>query len=167
MILVYFWLVLKVSQRGLQYESIPFRLIESQLWLSGRWFIARCLLKMIWWKQFIFIITQAWSYCWFCHWINVNIWMYICFLWLYIMTRFWLWLSSYSNHRYLAYLLMFCLSITAIKAVLSSETEGKASAATNGGLRGKLNKVVLAYSGGLDTSVIVPWLRCGPCFYVL
>ncbi|KAJ6433038.1 hypothetical protein OIU84_020131 [Salix udensis] len=27
------------------------------------------------------------------------------------------------------------------------------------GLRGKLNKVVLAYSGGLDTSVIVPWLR--------
>uniref|UniRef100_A0A804ULM7 argininosuccinate synthase n=1 Tax=Zea mays TaxID=4577 RepID=A0A804ULM7_MAIZE len=30
---------------------------------------------------------------------------------------------------------------------------------TKGGLRGKLNKVVLAYSGGLDTSVIVPWLR--------
>ena len=27
------------------------------------------------------------------------------------------------------------------------------------GIRGKLNKVVLAYSGGLDTSVIVPWLR--------
>ncbi|XP_073013065.1 argininosuccinate synthase, chloroplastic-like [Typha latifolia] len=27
------------------------------------------------------------------------------------------------------------------------------------GLRGKLKKVVLAYSGGLDTSVIVPWLR--------
>lgn len=27
------------------------------------------------------------------------------------------------------------------------------------GLRGKLNKVVLAYSGGLDTSVIVPWLK--------
>ena len=27
------------------------------------------------------------------------------------------------------------------------------------GLRGKLNKVVLAYSGGLDTSVVVPWLR--------
>ncbi|XP_030939187.1 argininosuccinate synthase, chloroplastic isoform X2 [Quercus lobata] len=34
------------------------------------------------------------------------------------------------------------------------------SEATKGiGLRGKLNKVVLAYSGGLDTSVIVPWLR--------
>ncbi|XP_059429326.1 argininosuccinate synthase, chloroplastic-like [Corylus avellana] len=27
------------------------------------------------------------------------------------------------------------------------------------GLRGKLDKVVLAYSSGLDTSVIVPWLR--------
>lgn len=27
------------------------------------------------------------------------------------------------------------------------------------GLRGKLKKVVLAYSGGLDTSVIVPWLK--------
>jgi argininosuccinate synthase len=26
-------------------------------------------------------------------------------------------------------------------------------------MKGKLNKVVLAYSGGLDTSVIVPWLR--------
>uniref|UniRef100_A0A803LBM4 argininosuccinate synthase n=1 Tax=Chenopodium quinoa TaxID=63459 RepID=A0A803LBM4_CHEQI len=44
----------------------------------------------------------------------------------------------------------------AIKAILSSEKEVE----TNGrGLRGKLNKVVLAYSGGLDTSVIVPWLR--------
>ncbi|KAH9619162.1 hypothetical protein KSS87_003280 [Heliosperma pusillum] len=42
------------------------------------------------------------------------------------------------------------------KAILSSENEVE----TNGrGLRGKLNKVVLAYSGGLDTSVIVPWLR--------
>ena len=48
------------------------------------------------------------------------------------------------------------------------------SEATKGiGLRGKLNKVVLAYSGGLDTSVIVPWLRyvscymfCSPCFMV-
>jgi predicted PP-loop superfamily ATPase len=27
------------------------------------------------------------------------------------------------------------------------------------GLKGRLNKVVLAYSGGLDTSVVVPWLR--------
>ncbi|KAL9230342.1 hypothetical protein vseg_005706 [Gypsophila vaccaria] len=44
----------------------------------------------------------------------------------------------------------------AIRAVLSSDKEVE----TNGrGLRGKLNKVVLAYSGGLDTSVIVPWLR--------
>ena len=24
---------------------------------------------------------------------------------------------------------------------------------------GKANKVVLAYSGGLDTSVIIPWLK--------
>lgn len=32
------------------------------------------------------------------------------------------------------------------------------------GLRGKLNKVVLAYSGGLDTSVIVPWLRYSSWF---
>lgn len=48
---------------------------------------------------------------------------------------------------------------TAIKAVLSSDKE-VVQVETNGrGLRGKLNKVVLAYSGGLDTSVIVPWLR--------
>ncbi|KVH98984.1 Argininosuccinate synthase [Cynara cardunculus var. scolymus] len=47
-----------------------------------------------------------------------------------------------------------------IRAVLASDKETDASSATNGrGLRGKLNKVVLAYSGGLDTSVIVPWLR--------
>lgn len=37
---------------------------------------------------------------------------------------------------------------------------------SGGGLRGKLNKVVLAYSGGLDTSVIVPWLRYYPLFCV-
>ena len=24
---------------------------------------------------------------------------------------------------------------------------------------GKVNKVVLAYSGGLDTSIIIPWLK--------
>ncbi|KAE8688939.1 Argininosuccinate synthase [Hibiscus syriacus] len=47
-----------------------------------------------------------------------------------------------------------------IQAVLSSNTGIESSKATKGGgLRGKLNKVVLAYSGGLDTSVIVPWLR--------
>lgn len=48
----------------------------------------------------------------------------------------------------------------AIRAELSTgngtETLGEAKTK---GLRGKLNKVVLAYSGGLDTSVIVPWLR--------
>lgn len=48
------------------------------------------------------------------------------------------------------------MSDTAIKATIASDKEVQ----TNGrGLRGKLNKVVLAYSGGLDTSVIVPWLR--------
>ena len=26
-------------------------------------------------------------------------------------------------------------------------------------MKGKFNKVVLAYSGGLDTSIIVPWLK--------
>ncbi|GMP34088.1 hypothetical protein CsSME_00007115 [Camellia sinensis var. sinensis] len=48
----------------------------------------------------------------------------------------------------------------AIQAILSSEKETVTSSAGGGGvLRKKLNKVVLAYSGGLDTSVIVPWLR--------
>lgn len=38
----------------------------------------------------------------------------------------------------------------------------RATMASNGGVvRKKFNKVVLAYSGGLDTSVIVPWLRLG------
>ncbi|KAJ1413277.1 Rossmann-like alpha/beta/alpha sandwich fold [Sesbania bispinosa] len=47
-----------------------------------------------------------------------------------------------------------------IKAVARSDTEAEISETTKAkGLRGKLNKVVLAYSGGLDTSVIVPWLR--------
>ncbi|KAJ8464319.1 hypothetical protein OPV22_026871 [Ensete ventricosum] len=44
------------------------------------------------------------------------------------------------------------------KDVLSKDTDVFGSN-SDGGLRGKLNKVVLAYSGGLDTSVIVPWLR--------
>lgn len=43
-----------------------------------------------------------------------------------------------------------------IKAVLQ---DVEISEAKITGLRGKLNKVVLAYSGGLDTSVVVPWLR--------
>lgn len=44
--------------------------------------------------------------------------------------------------------------------VMATDKGTNVSIATNGkGLRGKLNKVVLAYSGGLDTSVIVPWLR--------
>ncbi|KAI5578249.1 hypothetical protein POPTR_008G020200v4 [Populus trichocarpa] len=47
-----------------------------------------------------------------------------------------------------------------IQAVLSHDKATEVFEATKTkGLRGKLNKVVLAYSGGLDTSVIVPWLR--------
>ncbi|KAG6760491.1 hypothetical protein POTOM_037014 [Populus tomentosa] len=47
-----------------------------------------------------------------------------------------------------------------IQVVASSDKVTEVNEATKTkGLRGKLNKVVLAYSGGLDTSVIVPWLR--------
>lgn len=49
--------------------------------------------------------------------------------------------------------------VTAIRAVLASDKESASSGAEVKVLRKKLNKVVLAYSGGLDTSVIVPWLR--------
>ncbi|XP_071920460.1 argininosuccinate synthase, chloroplastic-like isoform X1 [Coffea arabica] len=48
----------------------------------------------------------------------------------------------------------------AIRAVVASDKESIPAGATEGKvLRKKLDKVVLAYSGGLDTSVIVPWLR--------
>ncbi|KAL2505521.1 Argininosuccinate synthase [Abeliophyllum distichum] len=48
----------------------------------------------------------------------------------------------------------------AIQPVMASNIEPVISSAMDGKvLRKKLNKVVLAYSGGLDTSVIVPWLR--------
>ena len=62
----------------------------------------------------------------------------------------------------------FLFDCAAIQSVLSSKKDvsqgilsGKTDCGSNNGsgLRGKLNKVVLAYSGGLDTSVIVPWLR--------
>ncbi|KAG6758617.1 hypothetical protein POTOM_038976 [Populus tomentosa] len=47
-----------------------------------------------------------------------------------------------------------------IQVVASSDKVTEVNEATKTkGRRGKLNKVVLAYSGGLDTSVIVPWLR--------
>ncbi|KAH9313905.1 hypothetical protein KI387_022532, partial [Taxus chinensis] len=49
--------------------------------------------------------------------------------------------------------------IPAIKTASATEGNTETSEAKSGGIRGKLNKVVLAYSGGLDTSVIVPWLR--------
>jgi hypothetical protein len=52
-----------------------------------------------------------------------------------------------------------------IQVVASSDKVTEVYEATKTkGLRGKLNKVVLAYSGGLDTSVIVPWLRYASCF---
>ena len=48
----------------------------------------------------------------------------------------------------------------AIRAVVASDKESIPVGVTEGKvLRKKLDKVVLAYSGGLDTSVIVPWLR--------
>ncbi|KAF9675001.1 hypothetical protein SADUNF_Sadunf10G0186200 [Salix dunnii] len=53
----------------------------------------------------------------------------------------------------------------AIQVVASGDKVTEVYEATKTkGLRGKLNKVVLAYSGGLDTSVIVPWLRYASCF---
>ncbi|KAK2442475.1 argininosuccinate synthase, chloroplastic [Trifolium repens] len=45
-----------------------------------------------------------------------------------------------------------------IKAVLYQDIEISETKKVDG-LKGRLNKVVLAYSGGLDTSVVVPWLR--------
>ncbi|KAI5675180.1 hypothetical protein M9H77_06130 [Catharanthus roseus] len=48
----------------------------------------------------------------------------------------------------------------AIRAVLTNDQAAVTSSTAEGKVpRKKLNKVVLAYSGGLDTSVIVPWLR--------
>ncbi len=46
-----------------------------------------------------------------------------------------------------------------IRATVVNGDVSEKQKTTKGGLRGSLNKVVLAYSGGLDTSVIVPWLR--------
>ncbi|XP_038878169.1 argininosuccinate synthase, chloroplastic-like [Benincasa hispida] len=42
---------------------------------------------------------------------------------------------------------------------LSLQSEREIEKCNGKGLLGQLKKVVLAYSGGLDTSVIVPWLR--------
>ncbi|XP_041001756.1 argininosuccinate synthase, chloroplastic-like [Juglans microcarpa x Juglans regia] len=47
-----------------------------------------------------------------------------------------------------------------IQAVLQSEREVEVSGSIlNGGFHGKFNNAILANSGGLDTSVIVLWLR--------
>jgi hypothetical protein len=51
------------------------------------------------------------------------------------------------------------LGCAEIRATVVSGDVSEKQKTTKGGLRGSLNKVVLAYSGGLDTSVIVPWLR--------
>ncbi|CAN0910673.1 Argininosuccinate synthase, chloroplastic [Linum grandiflorum] len=50
-------------------------------------------------------------------------------------------------------------SSSASRVIKSEASSDKVTVTAGSGLRGKLNKVVLAYSGGLDTSVIVPWLR--------
>ncbi|CAN1232024.1 Argininosuccinate synthase, chloroplastic, partial [Linum grandiflorum] len=56
--------------------------------------------------------------------------------------------------------LFFFVTLICVFAVIKSEASSdKVTVTAGSGLRGKLNKVVLAYSGGLDTSVIVPWLR--------
>ncbi|KAG6523481.1 hypothetical protein ZIOFF_013340 [Zingiber officinale] len=52
-----------------------------------------------------------------------------------------------------------CQGIQNVMADGTREDVAYSKNTNTGGLRGKLNKVVLAYSGGLDTSVIVPWLR--------
>ncbi|KAE8694545.1 Argininosuccinate synthase [Hibiscus syriacus] len=65
----------------------------------------------------------------------------------------------FSFEPFQLYMRFHC-GLAGIQAVLSSNTVTDVSDPTKGvGLRGKLNKVVLAYGGGLDTSVIVPWLR--------
>lgn len=46
-----------------------------------------------------------------------------------------------------------------VRAAIATGDVTEVMEGKKGGLRGSLNKVVLAYSGGLDTSVIVPWLR--------
>ena len=74
--------------------------------------------------------------------------------------------SMYSTEHPLCYF-RYCVNTlwswilqTAIRAVLSGDGQTVVSAdSKEAGLRGKLKKVVLAYSGGLDTSVIVPWLK--------
>lgn len=42
---------------------------------------------------------------------------------------------------------------------MQNDRDGEIGKGNGKGVVGQLKKVVLAYSGGLDTSVIVPWLR--------
>ncbi|KAI3460740.1 hypothetical protein Pfo_017403 [Paulownia fortunei] len=70
--------------------------------------------------------------------------------------------SEFHGHAIIQKIAIFGLACYnhAIQAVLASEKEAMTSSGVDGKvLRKKLNRVVLAYSGGLDTSVIVPWLR--------
>ncbi|PSR95931.1 Argininosuccinate synthase [Actinidia chinensis var. chinensis] len=61
--------------------------------------------------------------------------------------------SSSTNHGFRG-------AKRAIQAVLTGDKETEAYSAGTGKVsRKKINNLVLAYSGGLDTSVIVPWLR--------
>jgi argininosuccinate synthase len=46
-----------------------------------------------------------------------------------------------------------------IRAAIATGDVKQVAKEKKGGTRGNLKKVVLAYSGGLDTSVIVPWLK--------
>ena len=63
--------------------------------------------------------------------------------------------------------LMICPWDAVIQEVLQSR-EMEVSEATKGrGLHGKLNKVVLAYFGGLITSVIIPRQRYVSCYMFL
>jgi predicted PP-loop superfamily ATPase len=62
---------------------------------------------------------------------------------------------------------MICPQDAVIQAILQHDRDIQISGTKKvRGLRGQLDKVVLAYSGGLDTSVIVPWLRYVSCFIV-
>lgn len=49
--------------------------------------------------------------------------------------------------------------VKGVRAVIAAEDVKEVAEKKTGGIRGNLEKVVLAYSGGLDTSIIVPWLK--------
>lgn len=75
-----------------------------------------------------------------------------------ILVRFGL---NVPSHKTKWEFILLRFAATVASAAAPQTTEVKA------GLRGKLKKVVLAYSGGLDTSVIVPWLKLVCCLTLL